>query len=65
MRNWSTDTTHFDKASEEYKKWRLEQLINFGLGEEKINVVELRKFLPKLTLDPAKKKYISFLLSNA
>ena len=65
MRNWSTDTTRLDKTSDNYKKWRLEQLINFGLGNEKIGREELKRFLPELVLDPAKKKFINFLLTNA
>ena len=36
MKNWSTDTSDLQKNTEKFSAWRLEQLINFGLGKEKI-----------------------------
>ena len=62
MRNWSVDVSQFDKQSNEYITWRLEQLINFGLQGEKINKSELEKFLPQLTIDPMKRSFLEFLL---
>lgn len=63
MRNWAVDEKHFSKYPEKYVVWKLEQLINFGLAGEKINESQLRHYLPQLTLDPKKKKYLEFLLS--
>lgn len=63
MRNWSVDVSKFEKNSDAYKIWRLEQLINFGLGKEKLSRRELQKYLPKLNIDPGKRRYLEFLLN--
>ena len=44
MKNWSTDTSDLQKNPEKFSIWRLEQLINFGLGKEKLDLDELRKY---------------------
>jgi len=63
MYNWSIDEEKFKKADPKgYKIWRLEQMINFGLGEEKLNADELKKYFNKLTIDEYAKKYLEFLL---
>jgi len=63
MYNWSIDEKKFKKiAPEKYEIWRLEQLINFGLGEEKLKETELRKYFNKLDIDETIKKYLQFLL---
>ncbi|KKU44396.1 MAG: hypothetical protein UX60_C0007G0020 [Berkelbacteria bacterium GW2011_GWA2_46_7] len=64
MHNWSVDEKALQKYPEQYRKWRLEQLINFGLDGEKLDVAELKKALPNLMVDPAKKRYLQFLLST-
>ncbi|EKD90183.1 MAG: hypothetical protein ACD_31C00119G0002 [uncultured bacterium] len=63
MYNWSTDTKILSKYPEKYKIWQLEQLINFGLGEERIKYSDLKKYINKLEIDPQKKKYLRFILS--
>ncbi len=63
MRNWSVDETVLKKDPAKYRLWRLEQLINFGLEGEKLDAAELKKALPKLNLDPAKKRYLQFLIA--
>jgi len=55
MYNWSVDEKILKKYPEKYAVWRLEQLINFGLGEEKINKNQLKKYFNKLDIDPDKK----------
>lgn len=64
MKNWSTKLEHFDKASRQYKIWRLEQLINFGLDKEKISKKELTKYFDELNIDSTKKAYLKFLLNS-
>ena len=64
MYNWSVDTRFLSKYPAKYKLWKLEQLINFGLGEEKLKREDLKKHLNKLYIDPLKKKYLQFLLSS-
>jgi len=65
MRNWTVDTSKFDKKSSLYIKWKLEQLINFGLDDEKIKKSELIKYLSKLSIDPSKRQYLEYILHNA
>jgi hypothetical protein len=55
MYNWSTDTKKLSKNTEKYSIWKLEQLINFGLNGEKLNLKELRKYFNKLNIDSEKK----------
>ena len=64
MYNWSIDTRHLKKYPRQYAVWRLEQLINFGLGEEKIDKKELLRYLSEIKIDPDKKKYLKFLLGT-
>lgn len=64
MYNWSTDTTKLSKYPEKYTIWKLEQLINFGLNGQKINLKKLKKYFSKLNIDPKKKKYLNFLLDE-
>ena len=63
MYNWSIDEERFKKEyPEKYKIWRLEQLINFGLGEEKLDENELKKYWDLLDIDKTAQKYLEFLL---
>ena len=61
-KHWSVDETELKKDKNAYAIWRLEQAVNFGLG--KINKKDLVKYWKKLELDPAKKKFLSILLSK-
>lgn len=64
MYNWSVDEKAFKEADPEgYEKWRLEQLINFGLNGEKISERTLRKHWNNLVLDPLRKKYLATMLN--
>jgi hypothetical protein len=63
--NWSTDEKKFKKESpHEYKIWRLIQLINYGLDNEKLNRLEVKKAWNKIKtkIDTPTKKYLQFLL---
>jgi hypothetical protein len=59
MKNWSTDISRLQKNKTAFAVWRLEQLVNFGLGGEKINLAELRTYWEKLDIDPFKRKFLS------
>ena len=63
MKNWSVDTKFLSKYPKKYTLWKLEQLINFGLGKEKLSRFQLRKHLSKLDIDTQKRKYLKFLLN--
>ena len=59
MKNWSTNTSELQKNTTKFSIWRLEQLINFGLGKEKIDLDELRKHWDAVNIDPYKRKFLS------
>ena len=63
MYNWSIDTTELKKDPEKYAVWELEQLINFGLNGSILDAAKLRAYWSRLTLDPARHAYLSFLLN--
>jgi len=62
MRNWSTDTRVLARDKASYHKWRLEQLINFGLDGEKLSAQQLKGLLLKLDIDPNRRAYLELLL---
>lgn len=62
MYNWSTDTKELKKYPEKYEIWKLEQMINFGLQNQKINKKKLTKYWEKLNIDPARKKFLKMFL---
>lgn len=63
MYNWSVDEKAFKKADPEgYRIWRLEQMINWGLGGEKLSERLVRKYWRKLKLDRLTREYLTFLL---
>ena len=67
MYNWSVDEKRFKKENPKgYKIWRIQQLINYGLGKEKLDIKTVKKFWPKIkdNLDPHKKLLLEFLLWN-
>jgi len=59
MKNWSTDVSELQKDTRKFSTWHLEQLINFGLGKEKIDINELRKYWDEIRIDPFKRKFLS------
>lgn len=62
MHNWTVDTNQLKKDPEQYKIWRLEQLVNFGLDGQKLTKHELKKNWSELKLDPLKKAFLKMLL---
>ena len=62
MYNWSVDLKKLNTNPRKAAIWKLEQAINFGLNGEKINKTLLKKLWHKLHLDPARKKFLKFLL---
>ena len=63
MYNWSVDETKFKTEDPEgYQIWRLEQLINYGLGKDKLNSDNLKKYWGQLNIDPLSREYLEFLL---
>lgn len=62
MKNWSTDVTSLKKNPALWKLWKTEQLINFGLGKEKLARMYVKENFERLSIDPSKKTYLSFLI---
>jgi len=59
MKNWSTDTKKLKKDKDKFAIWKMEQLINFGLGKERIKKSDLRKYWDTLDIDPFKRKFLA------
>lgn len=62
MYNWSVDEKQLKKYPKEYQIWKLEQMINWGLGGEKINKRLLLRYWRKLFMDKPTRNYLKFLL---
>ena len=61
MYNWSTDEEYLKQFPEEYERWKLLQLINYGLDGEKLDLKKIKKYWPKIKkeiLDKNIKKYL-------
>jgi len=62
MYNWSVDTTKLRKNKKAYHIFRLEQMINFGLNDQKLSSNLLKKYWSQLKIDPKRKKYLKRIL---
>ncbi len=62
MYNWSTNTKRLKKDKEKYDIWKLEQQINFGLKEKKLDLKKVKKYLPKLKIDFFKKQFLNLII---
>lgn len=62
MYNWNVDLKKWQNKDEKFLVWKLNQLINFGLGGEKLDLKLVKKYWNKLTLDPKRKKFLRLLL---
>jgi hypothetical protein len=62
MYNWNTDISKWDKKSESFIIWKLEQLINFGLNGEKLDLKLVKKYWKNLHLDSHRKKFLKLIL---
>ncbi len=62
MYNWSVDEEKLKSDERKYTIWKLEQLVNFGLNDEKIDEQSLKKHWSELNLDPARRRFLEFIL---
>lgn len=62
MYNWSTNEEILKCNPTKYAIWKIEQMVNFGLNGERIKVTDLKKYWPRLALDPARRKFLELLL---
>lgn len=61
-KHWSVDTKELEKSPEEFAIWRLEQRINFGIGEKLIKRSELILYWDKIDIDDFKREALSLAL---
>jgi len=61
-KHWSIDVTELKKDEEAFIVWNLEQHINWGIGEGKINRKDLLKYWNKIDIDIFKRKALSLAL---
>ena len=59
IKHWSIDTTELEKDPEDFAVWKLEQWVNWGIGDEKVSKADLIKYWDKLDIDEWKRKAIS------
>ena len=64
MYNWTVDTRELEKDKEKFAKWKLEQLINFGLNGEKISGEELKKYWRNLEIDPDRRRFLGLFIDE-
>lgn len=62
MYSWSTDEEELKNDPDYYQQWKLEQLINFGLGGKKLSEALLKRYWGKLQIDPLRKRFLSILV---
>lgn len=62
MYNWDTNTRVLKKHSGEYTLWKLNQLINFGLNNQKLNLKQVKSLWKELKIDPKRSNFLHFLI---
>jgi len=55
-KHWSVDEKELSKDPEAHAIWKLEQRINWGIGEAMMSRAELLRYLEKIDIDPFKRK---------
>ena len=61
--SWSVDIDAFRaRDPEAFERWALEQRANFGLRGSKLSRALLEQHWDSLSLDPDRRRYLSFLL---
>ena len=61
-KHWSVDEKSLSSDPHAHAIWRLEQRINWGIGEELIDTRELREYWDAIDIDAAKRKALALAL---
>lgn len=61
---WDYGKIAYKKQAVADERWRLERLINYGLGKEKLDREALKKHLPQLNIPADKRAFLELLLWN-
>ena len=63
MKHWSVDEEKFKaRDPEKYRRWQIEQRVNFGVGTWKLNRAELKTLWGELDLDEDRKRTLAWFL---
>lgn len=61
---WDYAKIAYQKQADADARWRLERLINYGLGGEKLDPEALKKYLPQLDIPEDRRAFLELLLWN-
>ena len=63
MYNWNTNPQAF-RSKEDKRAWELTQLLDYGVGNEKLDRKELEIYWPRIkyTINPESRRLVEFLL---
>ena len=61
---WDYSQTEYQKQAKADPKWHLERLINYGLGDEKLDRELLEKYLGELNIPEDRRAFLELLLWN-
>ncbi len=61
-KHWSVGETALSQDPHAYAVWRLEQRINYGIGEERIDTGTLRAHWDEIDIDPSKRRALALVL---
>ena len=61
---WDYHKKDYVKQEKKDPVWKLERLINYGLGGKKLNAKLLEKYLPVLKIPPNRKAFLQLLLDE-
>ena len=59
---WDYDQTEYNKQRQKDVRFRLERLINYGLGEERLNKELLKKHIGELKIPDERRVFLELLL---
>lgn len=59
---WDYDEKNYKKQAQSDPAWRLERLINHGLGDEKLDRELLKKYLPGLRIPEDRRVFLELLV---
>ena len=64
MKNhWSINIKELKKDKESFAAWKVEQWVNWGIGNTRIKKADLIKYWDKIDIDPWKRKALSLTFS--
>ncbi len=61
-KHWSVDETRLAEDPRAHAIWKLEQRINWGVGEDKVSEYDLRAHWNEIDIDPSKRRALSLAL---